>query len=87
MGLANLRSCRVQSVPLAIVYAAWGLNRSSWSSLSPSNLCVGEGEIVPFASSNGCLVSGHVLPFPLRSFSLFLVKSISCNLSISKKEL
>ena len=70
-----------------IACAIWGLNHSSWSSINPSNLCMEEGEIVTSAGSSGCLVSRCVLPCPLESFSLFLVKSISCKLAISKKEL
>ena len=54
--------------------------------MRPSNLCEEEGRIVPYSSSRGCLVTGCVLPFPVRSLSLFLVKSISCNLSVSKKQ-
>ena len=42
---------------------------------------------VPKVRSSGCLDIGRVFPFRVGSFSFLLVKSISCNLSISKREL
>ena len=42
---------------------------------------------MPKVRFSGDLVIGHKFPFQVGSFSFFLDKSISCNLSIFKKEL
>ena len=87
VGFANLCNCRVQFVPLAMACAMCCLKCSSWSIIRPSSFCVGEGVIMLKVRSSGDLIIGCSFPFWVGSFSFFLEKSISCNLSISKKEL
>ena len=62
--------------PFAIAYAVCSFHLSSWSRMTPRNLCMREGFII----APQIVIGG-------RSLSLFREKSISANLLGSKREL